>query len=76
MNVITMTTKPRTPKTRKRQAIESTPKVLEALRWAAISLGYDRTDEPCNSDEADDRKHGRTLAELAQDQNAVAPHAG
>jgi hypothetical protein len=71
MNVITMTTKQRTPKTTKRQPIHNTPDLRQALRWAAIGLGYDRIDEPCNSDEAEDRKHGRKLAELARQLGAT-----
>jgi hypothetical protein len=71
MNVITMTTKKQAPNSSKRQTIDNTPELREALVWAAIGLGYDRTDELGSEDEASDRKAARKLSEFARQLGAT-----
>jgi hypothetical protein len=46
--------------------IANTDALRAALVHAAIGLGYDRTNPPHNANEADDRKAGQELADLAR----------
>lgn len=50
----------------KKQAIEVTPELLDAMEHAATMLGYHRTSAPRNDDEASDRNAAKVLMAFAR----------
>lgn len=71
MNVITMTTNKQARTSNKRTTINNTKELRDALVHAAIGLRYDYTTAPASDNEADDRKAGQILAELAKQLGAT-----
>ena len=71
MNVITMTNTKQARTSSKRTIVVNSQELRDALVHAAISLRYDYTNTPANQNEADDRKAGLILAELAKQLGAT-----
>jgi hypothetical protein len=66
-----MATKKQARSSSKRKTIDNTQELRDALVHAAIGLQYDYTNAPANANEADDRKAGQILAELAKQLGAT-----
>ena len=71
IHVITMPTSKQARTSSKQKMINNTQELRDALVYAAIGLRYDYTNQPVNANEAEDRKAGRILAELAKQLGAT-----